>query len=341
MSNGNIIRTEAGILVVRLGAMGDVLHALPAAASLKHNFPSAPLTWVVESAWAPLLEDNPFIDRVVVLDRKKPGTWWKTGRELRTARYSIAVDFQGLLKSAFTASLARPETIFGFHPSEVRERAAAWFYSRCILSESVHAVDRNLDLARAAGAASLLRTFPLPPGKPEGELPQSGFILASPLAGWNSKQWPSEHYAALAIRTREELGLPLVLNGSPAARAALEAVPGAVVHISGIAGLIDATRRAAAVVGVDSGPMHLAAALGKPGVAIFGPTDPARNGPYGGSLRLLTSPDAQVRYQPQKARKDVKRSGAYLRGSHVDPAMRAVAPEDVIAALKAQVVCHA
>lgn len=332
---------EPGILIVRLGAMGDVLHALPAAASLKHNFPSARLTWVVEAAWAPLLEENPFIDRVVVLDRKKPGTWWGTGKELRRARYSLAVDFQGLLKSAFTASLAWPEKIFGFHPSEVRERAAAWFYSRAVLSESKHAVDRNLDLARAAGAVSLLRSFPLPAGRAEGELPETGFVLASPFAGWNSKQWPIEYYAALGRRTREEFGLPLVLNGAPAARSALQSVPGAMVHISSIAGLIDATRRATAVVGVDSGPMHLAAALGKPGVAIFGPTDPARNGPYGGSLKLLTSPDAQVRYQTEKAHKDVKRSGAYLRGTSVDEAMRAVKPEDVMAILKAQVICHA
>jgi heptosyltransferase-1 len=332
---------EPGILVVRLGAMGDVLHTLPAVASLKHNFPAAPLTWVVEAAWAPLLEDNPFVDRVVVLDRRKPGTWCSTRRELVRDRYSLAVDFQGLLKSAFTASLARPEKILGFDPAQIRERVAAWFYSRSVVSESVHAVDRNLDLARAAGALSLLRTFPLPAGRAEGELPQSGFVLASPFAGWDSKQWPLEHYAGLAERTRDELGLPLVLNGAPAARAALESVRGAVVHISSIAGLIDATRRATAVVGVDSGPMHLAAALGKPGIAIFGPTDPARNGPYGGSLKLLCSADAVVRYQPAKSGKDVKRSGAYARGSAIDPAMRAVLPEEVVAALKAQVICHA
>ena len=118
-------------------------------------------------------------------------------------------------------------------------------------------------------------------------------------------------------------------------------MPGAIVHISSIAGLIDATRRAAAVVGVDSGPMHLAAALNKPGIAIFGPTDPARNGPYGGSLKIITSPEAVVRYQTGKRCTDVKRSGAYVRGSAIDPAMRAVAPERVLAALKAQVACHA
>src|SRR5207248_3009600 len=135
------------------------------------------------------------------------------------------------------------------------------------------------DLAASAGAAATLRTFPLPPGRPEGMLPEGPYVLACPLAGWRSKQWPLDHYRQLARRLRD-LGLTLVLNGPASAFASLASVPEARPHCSGIAGLIDATRRAAAVVGVDSGPLHLAAALGKPGVAIFGPTDPARNGPY-------------------------------------------------------------
>lgn len=316
--------------------MGDVIHALPAAASLKHNFPGMPLTWAVEAAWAPLLEQNPFVDRIIILDRKNPRTWFFTRRELIQSRYCIAVDFQGLLKSAFIASLARPEKIFGFHVSQVREKAAAWFYSKSTISQGVHAVDRNLDLARAAGATSLLRSFSLPAGQPEGSLPAGGFVLASPLAGWAGKQWPLEYYAEIARLAQSDLGLPLVLNGAPSARAALESVPGAIVHISTIPGLIDATRRATAVLGVDSGPMHLAAALNKPGVAIFGPTDPVRNGPYGSSLSVLKSPDAVVRYQREETH-----SGAYLRGNSIDPAMRAVTPAQALAGLKAQVICHA
>ncbi len=327
---------QPGILVIKLGAMGDVLHALPAAASLKLSFPSAPLTWVVESAWAPLLEGNPFADRVVVLERKRPATWCNTRRILRQQRYSVAVDFQGLLKSAFVATLARPERIIGFSGSQVRERAASWFYSKTIASESVHAVDRNLDLACGAGAVNLLRTFPLPPGKPEGDLPSEGFVLASPFAGWASKQWPMEHYRELARLCRQELGLPLVLNGAPSVREKLESCPEALVHTSSIAGLIHATRQASAVLGVDSGPMHLAAALNRPGVALFGPTDPARNGPYGGSLQVLTHPTAVAKYQREE-----KHSGAYLRGDEIDPAMRAISPEQVMAALKMRVVCHA
>jgi heptosyltransferase-1 len=161
--------------------------------------------------------------------------------------------------------------------------------------------------------------FPLPPGRPEGVLPGGEFVLASPLAGWRSKQWPMEHYRELAARLRH-LNIPLVLNGPPSAGAELAQVPGAIAHWSGIAGLIHATRRAAAVIGVDSGPLHLAAALNKPGVAIYGPTDPALNGPFGDSLQLLRAPDAVT---------------SYKRGATPDASMWRVQPELVFEALRA------
>jgi len=328
--------TSGNILVIRFGAMGDIIHALPAVASLKHNFPARRLTWVVDSHWAPLLEGNPFVDTVIAVDRKRPRTWWFTRRALLQSRYFLAVDFQGLLKSAITATLARPERIVGFHIAEVRERAAAFFYSQSVEAGLCHAVDRNLALAQGAGAASLLRQFPLPPGAPEGTLPREGFVLSSPLAGWGSKQWPLEYYAELARLLGRQTGLSLVLNGPPQSRALLQSVPGTVTHISGIEGLIDATRRATAVLGIDSGPMHLAAALNKPGAAIFGPTDPARNGPYGGSLEVLCDSSASPKLQRADGR-----SGAYVRSSEIDSGMRVITPERVLASLKQQVACSA
>jgi heptosyltransferase-1 len=303
--------TSSRILVVRLGAMGDIIHALPAVASLKRSYPGSRLTWVVEPKWAPLLEDNPFIDRIVLLRRDTVAGLRESWRALRAERYDFAVDFQGLIKSALAASAARPDRIFGFHRSQLRERAAALFYSDKTVSRAAHVVEKNLDLASAAGAPTLLRTFPLPMGHPEGALPPGDFVLASPLAGWRAKQWPIEHYQALAARLSSELGIPLVLDGPPGSGLA---------HCSGLPGLIHATRRAAAIVGVDSGPLHLAAALGKPGVAIYGPTDPARNGPYGDSLRVLRSPAAVTTYK---------------RGASIDEAMRAVSPAQVFEALKA------
>src|SRR6476659_10636618 len=107
------------ILVVRLGAMGDIIHALPAVASLKHSFPGSYLTWVVEAKWAPLLEQNPFVDQIAILRRGGPGQILSSCRDLRTHRYEFAVDFQGLIKSSMLATLVRPDRIFGFHRSQV------------------------------------------------------------------------------------------------------------------------------------------------------------------------------------------------------------------------------
>jgi heptosyltransferase-1 len=183
-----------------------------------------------------------------------------------------------------------------------------------VVTNSAHIVDRNLELVAAAGASSILRAFTLPEGAPEGRLPDGKFVLASPLAGWGAKQWPLEQFEHLASL----LDLPLVVNGAPDSAEILKRIHGAHVHISGIAGLIDATRRAHAVVGVDSGPMHLAAALGKPGIAIFGTTDPARNGPYGGSLRVLRSPAAVTTYKRNA-------SDSYMRAISADAVAEALA----------------
>lgn len=307
------------ILVVRLGAMGDIIHALPAATALKLGYPDARLVWAVEPKWAPLLERNPFVDRVLLVQRKSLAGLVASRLALRETSYRFVVDFQGLLKSALVALAAGPARIFGFDAGQVRERAAALFYTRRISSSAVHVVDRNLDLAAAAGAATAgAPVFPLPPGRPEGDLPAGDFILASPLAGWASKQWPLAHYRALAVRLQDELGIPLVLNGPPGAP--FEQIAPAVAHYSALPGLIYATRQAAAVLGVDSGPLHLAAALAKPGVAVFGPTDPARNGPYGDSLRVMRSSAANTTYK---------------RGASIDESMRQITPDEVFEALRA------
>jgi heptosyltransferase-1 len=302
-----------------MGAMGDIIHTLPAAASLRASFPGARITWVVEPQWAPLLEGNPFLDRVVAFRRDRRGITASL-RALRSEPYDLAVDFQGLIKSAVVARLARPGRLVGFRRGIAREGPATLFYSEKADTRSTHTVDMRLDLAAAAGASTLVRTFALPEGRPEGDLLAGEFVLASPLAGWRSKQWPIEHYREIATRLRRDLGIPLVLNGPPAALAQLSAVPEAIPHVSGISGLIHATRRAAAVIGVDSGPLHIAAALHKPGVAIFGPTDPARNGPYCDSLQVLRAPDAVTTYK---------------RGDTPDASMRQVRPDLVFDALKA------
>jgi heptosyltransferase-1 len=308
------------ILAVRLSSMGDVIHTLPAVASLKKSFPSSAISWIIQPRWAPLLEGNPYVDEVIPFERTSAGirTAW---RRLRARKFDLVIDFQGLVQSALLAAATRSHQIVGFHRGEAREALASIFYTTAVRTKGPHRVDSYLNLAAAAGATRLLREFPLPMGSPEGDLPRGNFVLASPLAGWGSKQWPLEYYSELARTHVETMGLPLVVNGPPDSAPTLRQIEHAHLHLSGLPGLIDATRRATAVIGVDSGPMHLAAALRKPGVALFGPTDPATHGPYGGSLKVLRAPSAIT---------------SYKRLDGVDPSMRAIRPSAVLEALLAQ-----
>jgi heptosyltransferase-1 len=302
------------ILVVRLGSMGDIIHSLPAVATLKQSFPQSHLSWVVKPRWIPFLESNPFVDEIIPFERTVT-TMSSVWRKLRSEHYDLAVDLQSLIQSALILTASRPDRIVGLERSQAREGLAALFYSTTVHSNAAHRVDRYLDIAMAAGANNPVRTFALPIGSPEGTLPEGKFVLASPMAGWTSKQWPLESYSALA----KKLDMPLVVNGAPESASLLRSVSGAQVHLSGIEGLIDATRRAHAVIGVDSGPLHLAAALSKPGVAIFGPTDPSSHGPYGGSLQVL---------------RDASAATSYKRSASFDPSMQAITPEQVLTALE-------
>ncbi len=307
------------ILVVRLSALGDILHALPAAAALKRTWPGCLIAWAVKPRFAELLEGGGVADEIIPIDRGTYSGVRDAVRRLRAEPFDLAIDFQGLIQSALVATAAKARRILGFHSSLVRERPAALLYSDGVQTAATHVVDMNLDLARAAGAKTGAVEFPLPPGQPEGELPEEPFVLAAPLAGWASKQWPLEFYGELASLLREKHGVRLVLNGAPFQAEQLRQVPGAVLHLSSIRGLIDATRRARATVGVDSGPMHLGAALGRPGVAVFGPTDPARNGPYSPAVRVLRAAGAATTYQ---------------RGAEIAASMRAISPAMVFSELR-------
>lgn len=299
------------ILVVRLGAMGDIVHALPAVASLKLSFPEEKLIWVVKSRWTGLLDGNPFVDKLMVIDgeRARLQVW----NDIRSIRPRVAVDFQGLLQSAFFGRLARPSALWGFDSAVAREPFASRFYTRAVRVTGPHRIERNLQLVSALGARELTHEVWLPAGRREGDLPHRPFVLASPFAGWAGKQWPLENYVKLATLLGTE-GVPLVMNVSEDFRSKVEGLPNVHVHVSSIAGLIHASRQAAAVIGVDSGPLHIAAGLGKRGVAIYGPTDPSATGPYGGTMQVLRTAGADTTYDRHK---------------QIQQSMRAIEPRDV------------
>jgi len=295
------------ILLVRLGAFGDILHALPAAATLRQFIPGAKLTWAIDPKWQPLLDGNPDVECALGVNRRSAESLRAAWRYFRHNPVDIAIDVQGLIKSGLLIRASRAPRRIGFAASFLRERGAGLFYTERVAPSSKHVVDWNLALAAAAGATGQSFDTPIPAGKLEGTLPEKPFVLACPFAGWGAKQWPIEYYMELAGMLRD-CGHELVLNVAARFDNPLHQ------HVSGLAGLIDATRRAAAVIGLDSGPMHLAAALKKPGVALFGPTDPARNGPYGGTIRTLRHPDAPT---------------SYRRSNEILPCMRSLTPHIV------------
>ncbi|HWF48843.1 MAG TPA: glycosyltransferase family 9 protein [Bryobacteraceae bacterium] len=305
------------ILIVRLGAMGDILHALPALESLRLSFPQSPIYWLIASKWSPLLEGNPNLTGLIPFERHGLRNVIKAWKHLRSLRPERAFDFQGLIQSALAGRASHPRAFFGFSRTVVRERLASLFYTHRVTPSSAHVVDRNLELAQAAGATYIPSAPWIPPGRSEGELPAEPFVLCNPFAGWAGKQWPLDRYDLLA-QLLQPHGLRLVLSVPVQRKAEISGLRHVRVYHSSLYGLIDATRRAAAVVGLDSGPLHLAAALQKPGVALFGPTDPARNGPYGGSMSVIRAEDVATTY-----RRD--------RVSH--PSMEAISADRVIEAL--------
>ena len=307
------------ILVIRLGAMGDIFHAMPAVASLRGGLPTSQITWVVENKWLPILEGCPFVNKIAMLDRASGSAVLTSIRELRAERFDLAIDFQGLLKSALIGFGSGAPNRLGYSRNHLREPLAGLFYTRSHAPTAVHMVDRHLELAAVAGGRSRGAEFYLPEGRAEGQLPEEPFVLSCPQAGWGAKQWPASYYGELGDLLKREMGLTLVLNGPPGAEEQLRAMGRVHAHCSGLPGLIWATRRALAVVGLDSGPVHMAAAIGKPGVAIFGPTDPTRNGPYGGSLSVLRAPNAETTYK---------------RRENDNTAMRSITPRMVLDEMK-------
>lgn len=297
--------------------MGDIIHTLPAITTLKESFPNHQLIWLVAPRWMPLLEGNPYIDQIIPFDRGSLLNARQTFSRLRSLGPEIAFDFQGLVQSAVAGRLARPKALFGFAKSVAREPFASLFYSHAIPVKGPHRVERAVQLAQAAGAAQPTFKAWIPAGQSQGDLPSGPFVLASPFAGWAGKEWPLASYDAVAEPLTKE-GLQLVVNVTEQKAHQLNSLRHVRPHVSTLPGLIDATRRATAVLGVDSGPLHLAAALGKRGVGLYGPTDPGLTGPFGGSMTVLRTGDVVTTYKRQ---------------AQMHASMREITPEQVVVAL--------
>lgn len=325
---------EERILVVRLSSLGDVVCTLPAVAALRQAHPDARIDWVVERRWYPLIEGNPGLNDIVLLDRGSAGSFAFAAWKLRTARYATAVDFQGLYKSALLARLSGAPERVGFSRRLAREPMAAAFYTRRIVATGVHVVEQYMGLAKALGASDLqyrypLRVRPAADALLAKKLAMEGledFFVISPGGGWRSKCWPAERFGELHRQINRETGLRGVVSFGPGERDVAEAVrqaggtPAPVVLEIDVAELMALLRRARLVVAADSGPLHLAVALGTPVVGLYGPTTAERNGPF-------NSADIVVRNAlPEET--TLKRRDAY------SPAMLSITVEQVMQAVE-------
>jgi lipopolysaccharide heptosyltransferase I len=295
------------ILIVRLGSMGDIVHALPVLAAFRDRWPDAEVDWLVEARHAPFLDLVPGVTERVLLDSRRLGGergWPAVVGRLRARRYDLAIDVQGLIKSAGLARLAGARETIGFARGHVREGPAAWFYTaRVDPGPARHVIDRNLALATRAGASGAGRRFeirvPAPGAATAAALDALGlrFIVLNAGGGWPNKRWPADRFAALAAHLHERCGLPSLAIWGPGERLLADAVaaPGppavSIAPTLSLADLVAILGRAALVVSGDSGPLHVAAALGTPVVGIYGPTDPIRNGPWAAGDRTVSRRD--------------------------------------------------
>ncbi|MDZ4164699.1 MAG: glycosyltransferase family 9 protein [Smithellaceae bacterium] len=302
------------ILLVKLSAIGDVVHTLPSLGALRRLYPQAHITWVVEEAAADLVISHPWLDQVIVLKRK---SWLKNLRQgkitasigeikefiglLRARDYDLVIDFHGLLKSSLVVLLSGGKRKVGF--DSYQELSGLFVREKVNEDMGKHAVDRYLDLVRHLGANPLEVEFLLPCGeenkKRAKNLIEKGgigegepFVAVNPIALWETKLWPEERFARLCDLITGELGVRVVLTGTQGDRmrriASLVKIP--VLDLTGQTSLKDLLclyRMAKLVVTTDTGPMHIAAAAGTPVIALFGPTDPKRTGPYGAGHRIL------------------------------------------------------
>jgi lipopolysaccharide heptosyltransferase I len=308
------------ILIVRLGSLGDIVHALPAAAALCEAWPQVRLDWLVDRRNLEILQLVPIIDRRIVLERPTLAGWLQVVRELRQTRYDVAIDLQGLLKSAALARASGARRIVGFAATHLRERTARPFYTEAIdPGAGAHVIHKNLALVAALGAPATTLRFPLRRSESQalaavraelardpggtgpalpcdpggtGLQPCARYALINPGAAWPNKRWPPDRFGAVAACLRERFALPSVVLWGPGEEPLAQAVAASsrgaarVAPATTVSDLVELGCAAALMVSGDTGPLHIAAAVGAPVVSLFGPSDPHRNGPW--------SPDDEV-----------------------------------------------
>ena len=301
------------VLIVRLGSLGDIIHAVPAAMAIRRAYPRAEVDWLVDARHADLLDLVPVVQRRMVLDTSRLGSIARALRELRAGHYDVALDLQGLIKSAVLARVANARRVIGFPSFLLREQAASVFYTETAGEPAAHVVYKNLSMLKAIGIRVPDLEFALDDRNPQiafevrrrlqvGD--RDPFAIINPGAAWLNKRWPAVYFAEVAQALAHRYNMRSVVLWGPGEQQLAENVvaaahgTAAVSPRTTIADLVSLTRAATIMISGDTGPLHVAGAVGTPLVGIFGPTDPARNGPWSeGDLTVSRFEACACRYQ--------------------------------------------
>ena len=282
----------ANVLIVRLGALGDIVHTIPAAAALRAAFPDARIDWLVDGKHRAILDLVTSIDDIVAIDTRTIGGWIDAVRRLRQRGYDIALDFQGLMKSAIFARASGAPRVAGFSIWHLREKGARPFYSETDDGQdAVHVVEKNLHLLRVLGIETTTIAFPLAhrPSPALDAVRQAvgdRYALLNPGAAWPNKRWAASRFGEVAAFLREVRNLPSIVLWGPGEQALAQDVvhhsngAARVAPATAIGDLVELSRAGALIVSGDTGPLHIAAAVATPAIGIYGPTNPRRNGPW-------------------------------------------------------------
>jgi heptosyltransferase-1 len=336
---------EQRFLVVRLGSLGDIVHTFPAVAGLRETFPEAEIVWLTHPRWKALVKSSELATDVWETETRSYESLRETIGRIRKKHFTTAVDYQGLWKSAALPFFGGVLRRIGFSSQTIREFGVPILYTDRIRCTQTHIADQNGELSQSAGARNGVAPVALSvPSIQEVFVLQllrgfaiERYVVLSPAGGWRSKCWPPDRYGALCQKVRVALGLRCVLNYGPGEEDVVSSIKVAsgeadpVAYNGLLVQLMALLRNAVCIVGGDTGPLHLAVALGTPAVAIFGPTDPARNGPYRMRGRSgNTSPTDIVLRSPQAVT-------TYKRGDEAAPSILEIDVDTVFDAVRRQV----
>jgi heptosyltransferase I len=320
-------------VVVRLGSLGDIVHTFPAVAGLRESFPASEIVWLTHPRWGELVASSGLATQIWQVDSRDLASVRLIVAKLRARKWDAAIDYQGLWKSAFLPFFGGVPKRIGFSSSTIREFGVPILYTDGVECKTTHIADQNGELSFRAGARRpvgrvVLQVADADATRVRTDLAQEGisrYIVLSPGGGWHSKCWPTERFGVLCQEIRKELGISCIVNYGPGEESLVAEVQAASgnakpVPYDGELGTLSALLHdALCIVGGDTGPLHLAVALGTPAVALFGPTDPRRNGPYPPGQIVLRSPTAITTYD---------------RSNATDPSLLEISVEAVLAAVK-------